>query len=734
MSALKAKPVMPAPLMHRERLRSLLAALLAGMALVSGGQAWGVASFSDIRISYRSSESILADRHGEQIDMLRTDNSARKLPWVALGDVSAALRAALILSEDKRFYQHSGVDWSAAASAALSNIGSSRTRGASTLTMQLAGLIDPELETRSGRTVLQKIDQAATALAIERHWSKDQILEAYLNLVDFRGETVGIGALSSTLFEKLPSGLNARESAIAVALIRSPNAPAERVAQRACAILKEQQQGEMCQGLSEYTVGLLARRGMAPDIAAENIAPHLAHHLLPGHPGATVRSTLDASLQRVANQALRQQMAELQGRNVGDGAVLVLDNATGEVLAYVASSGDYSKSSNVDNILALRQAGSTLKPFLYELAIEKRLMTAASLIEDSPVDLKTQAGLYIPQDYDHSFKGLVSLRTALASSLNVPAVRTIVLVTPNAFQERLKNLGFALKQSGDYYGFSLALGSAEVNLLALTNAYRTLANRGTSSAPRFLLGGADQAARSQVLEAGPSFIIDDILADRSARSTTFGLGNILETRYWSAVKTGTSKDMRDNWCVGFSEHYTVGVWIGNDNGQPMWDVSGVTGAAPIWHSVMDYLHSRDRYQSAERSSAPSGVVQSDVTFKRQIEPERSEFFLAGTETREVQPAQHASAATRMIAAPTDGTVVALDPDIPPNAQRLKIRSATAPGIAIHWRLDGKPLSDQAELDWALWPGHHHLELLDAKRRVIDQINFEVRGATLRRQA
>ncbi len=712
---------------------SVLWPMVLAALLVCDTPAWAVASFNEVKAGYRSSESILVDRHGEPIDMLRTDSSERKLPWVTLEDVSPALRAALILSEDKRFFQHSGIDWSAAASAAIDNLGSGRTRGASTITMQLAGLIDPELQTRSGRTVLQKIDQAASALAIERHWNKNQILEAYLNLVDFRGETVGIGALSSTLFEKLPSGLNARESAIAVALIRSPNAASERVAQRACAILKEQQQGEMCQGLADYTKGLLARRGVAPLLAAQNIAPHLAHHLLPGHAGETLRSTLDASLQRIANQALRQQMAELQGRNVGDGAVLVLDNASGDVLAYVASSGDYSKASNVDNVLAARQAGSTLKPFLYEMAIEKRLMTAASLIEDSPVDLKTQAGLYIPQDYDHSFKGLVSLRTALGSSLNVPAVRTIVLVTPNAFQERLKSLGFNLKQSGDYYGFSLALGSAEVNLLTLTNAYRTLANRGWSTPPRWLLDKTDTAPRRQVLEAGPSFIIDDILADRSARSTTFGLGNILETRYWSGVKTGTSKDMRDNWCIGFSEHYTVGVWVGNDSGQPMWDVSGVTGAAPIWHTVMDYLHARDRFESVERSVAPVGVVQSAVSFKRQIEPERSEYFLVGTETHEVEAAQHASAASRMIAAPTDGTIVALDPDIPPSAQRLKIRSATAPGSAIHWRLDGKPVGDQAEFDWPLWPGHHHLELLDARHRVIDELSFEVRGANLKQK-
>jgi penicillin-binding protein 1C len=323
----------------------------------------------------------------------------------------------------------------------------------------------------------------------------------------------------------------------------------------------------------------------------------------------------------------------------------------------------------------------------------------------------------------------VSLRTALGSSLNVPAVRTVVLVTPNVFHERLKDLGFKLRESGDYYGYSLALGSSEVNLLALTNAYRALANRGQSSRPRFLLSEPPSTARP-VMQPAASFVIDDILSDRNARATTFGLGNVLETRYWSAVKTGTSKDMRDNWCIGFSGRYTVGVWVGNDNGQPMWDVSGVSGAAPIWHIVMDYLHSRDPADHVDHVSPPSGVVENHVAFARRLEPDRDEYFLEGTQTTMVEPALQRTSARRMIAAPADGTIVALDPDIPPGAQRLKIRAVKGRD-AIHWRLDGKALGSTNELDWPLWPGRHHLELLDARSQVIDELHFEVRGASVK---
>ncbi|HEY8974760.1 MAG TPA: penicillin-binding protein 1C, partial [Burkholderiaceae bacterium] len=589
----------------RLRLRATLAALaLAGSASAQAA----IPSFEQVKVGYRSSETVLLDRHGQPVQVVRTDLKARRGGWVPLAQISPALRAAAIASEDQRFPEHAGVDWQAVAGAAIGRTGPGGTRGASTITMQLAGLLDPDLALpKGGRSVGTKIEQAAAALRIERSWSKDQILEAWLNLVPFRGEQVGVAAMSQSLFQKAPSGLDAEESAIAAALLRAPNAAPAVVGQRACGVLKAQGRGDGCvaaQGLAELVLGHPA----TPSIDGEQLAPHFARQLLkPGARSApaTLRTTLDAGAQRRARDALREQLAQLRDRDVEDGAVVVLDNATGDVLAWVGSSGDLSQAAAVDAVVAPRQAGSTLKPFLYEQAIEQRWLTAASVLDDAPTRLHTPSGLYIPQNYDHDFKGPVSVRTALGSSLNVPAVRTAVMVSPDRFARRLVALGLPIRKAGDFYGYSIALGSPEVTLLSLTNAYRALANGGTVSAPR-LQPADDLPATTRVMAAAPSFIVADILADNDARVPTFGLDNALATRYWSAVKTGTSKDMRDNWCVGFSARYTVGVWVGNASGAPMHAVSGVTGAAPVWRTVMDALQRSDLPGAHPARPGPAG--------------------------------------------------------------------------------------------------------------------------------
>jgi penicillin-binding protein 1C len=635
------------------------------------------------------------------------------------------------------------------AAAAWGNLWNTKTRGASTITMQLAGLLDDDLRRRtSPRSIGQKMSQVVVAQQLERNWRKDQILEAYLNLVSFRGELVGIHALSRVLFGKHPSGLSQREAAIAVALIRGPNATPARVAERACRILQEQRKvydGQECKGLEDFTLLALVRTGSNSEVivttSAPQLAPHLARKLL-RTPGQAVRSTLDAGVQRFANDALRRQLAALVERNIEDGAIVVLDNASGDVLAWVGSSGSFSNAANVDGVVALRQAGSTLKPFLYELAIEKKWMTAASILNDSAINLPTASGLYIPQNYDKQFKGLVSVRTALASSLNIPAVRTLVTVTPTTFFERLQGLGFQLRESGDYYGYSLALGSADVSLLALSNAYRALANQGRYSGVRTTL--ADPAVKmTKVMDSGAAFIIGDILSDRSARSRTFGLENALSTRVWSAVKTGTSKDMRDNWAVGYSDRYTVGVWVGNASGLPMWDVSGVTGAAPVWQEVMQYLHTRDQLRQ-QVPQKPASVVEQDIRYADKIEAPRQEYFLAGTEQSLITTASSDDISIA-IRYPTPGMLVALDPDIPPQRQRIRFAADGLPSGDV-WRLDGKLLTapaakagkktsrqpavqdPQLAFDWMPWPGRHVLELLDHKMAVVDQVRFEVRGA------
>ena len=723
-----------------------LSAALAAAAMCASARA-GLPSFEQVKAAWRPSDSVLLDRHGEPVQCLRTDTVTRRLEWVPLADVSPALRTALLLSEDKRFYEHSGVDWPAVGSAAFGNLWHSKTRGASTLTMQLAGLLAPQRAGNgSGRGVSAKLRQAGAALQLERQWRKDQILEAYLNLAPFRGELVGIGAMSATLFAKRPSGLDAQEAAMAAALLRAPNARPEAVARRTCSILRQVQEPHgasmppghaasaqpptACRGVDTLAAQALARKTAARLDGDAQLAPHLARLLLPQDTRPEVKSTLDASLQRFARDTLRRQLAELQGRQVEDGAVLVLDNASGDVLAWVGSSGGgLSQAAEVDGVLARRQPGSTLKPFLYELAIERRWLTAASLLDDSPLGLETVAGLYIPQNYDRRFKGPVSVRTALASSLNVPAVRTLVMVSPEAFHQRLQALGLRLREGGGYYGYSLALGSAEVRLADLANAYRALANGGQAGPLRFTLDRPPQALQP-AMDTGASFIVADVLADREARALTFGLDNALATRQWTAVKTGTSKDMRDNWCIGFSRRYTVGVWVGNASGKPMAEVSGISGAAPVWRAVMDELQRRDGTPAAP-AAPPQGLVRQHLHFTPAVEPPRDEWFIAGTQQAAIVRAAHATLAT-LIAQPIDHTVLALDPDIPPQSQRMAFTPAHTMPAGWRWRLDGRMLGAAARIAWLPWPGAHRLELVDDKGTVREAVRFEVRGAHPRR--
>ena len=741
-----------------------VAALLCMAALVAPAAA--VPSFDEVKRDFRASDVAVLDRHGELLQRVRTDPTVRRGQWIALDDVSPALRTAMVLSEDKRFYEHSGVDWRAASAAAWGNLWNTKTRGASTITMQLAGLLDDDLRRASGgRSFSQKVGQTVAATQLERGWRKDQVLEAYLNTVPFRGEIVGIDALSRTLFRKAPHGLDAREAAVAAALVRAPNARPGIVGQRACEVLRvmEPERGKAdCEAMDMFASAALQKRAFDSN---EGIAPHLARRVLREANGAgaaltpalsqgergkdkgrekdEITTTLRAPLQRFALATLQRHLRELRGRHVEDGALVVLDNANGDVLAWVGSSGVLSQAAEVDGVTAQRQPGSTLKPLLYAEALAERRLTAASLLDDSSAQIATASGLYIPQNYDRQFKGPVSVRTALAASLNVPAVRTLVMVSPEAFARQLRVAGVPLKQSGDYYGYSLALGSAEVSLLALTNGYRTLANGGRFGevkvvplvAPPSLPSPGGGRGNTQAVDAGAAFIVGDILSDANARARTFGLDSILSTRFWTAVKTGTSKDMRDNWAVGWSQRYTVGVWVGNASGAPMWDVSGTSGAAPVWAEVMRFLHASE---PSRPPAPPSGLVRTHVTFGSGtdgglLEAARDEWFLQGTEQADFAldtatgKSQRDAGAAR-ITSPSTGTIIALDPDIPPNRQRVRFESGASDGSGLRWQIDGKAFARGASAQWLPWPGRHAIELVDAAGKLQDEIKLEVRGA------
>jgi len=641
------------------------------------------------------------------------------------------MRHALVLSEDRRFWDHGGVDWQALAASAWGNAWNQKTRGASTLTMQLAGLLDSDLaRPAGGRSVGGKVSQMVRARALEAQWSKTQILEAYLNHVPLRGELVGVAAASQQLFGKHASGLDTLEAAVLSAMVRAPNAPPALLQRRACAVLQQQALG--CEGLGTAIEQALARRpGPA---AGESLAPHLAQQLwraqrpqaqiavqtpaqttlnTNAQPPQALHSTLDATVQRVALAALRRQLAELRGRNAEDGAVLVLDNASGEVLAWVGSAGAGAGAADVDAVQARRQPGSTIKPFVYALALQQKLLTPASLLDDAPLQLASGGALYRPQNYDHRYRGAVTVRTALASSLNVPAVRVANLLGPDALFDSLNRAGLRIDQSAGFHGLALALGSADVTLLDLSNAYRMLAQQGLHSPVRWRSGTA-AGTPQRVLPAAVAWLVADMLADPAARAITFGLDSPLVTRGWAAVKTGTSKDLRDNWCIGFTSRYTVGVWVGNASGAPMHGVSGVSGAAPVWREVVAQLHAQS---PSKPPPPPPGLVAL-----------QGEWYLAGTE-----PAPGARAALAQgtpmprfgIQSPRDGSVVVLDPEIPMASQRLVFE-----GQAGQWFVDGRPVGSGTAVPWLPRPGRHVLERRSAEGS--DRVLFEVRAAPFRR--
>jgi penicillin-binding protein 1C len=672
-------------------------------------------SYDEARTAWRPSEAWLRDRNGRLLQTVRIDMAVRRLEWVPLAAVAPAMRETVIASEDRRFLTHGGVDWRGLAGAAWTALRGRHARGASTLSMQLAGFLAPELGGPGGRSLRDKIRQLRAARAVEARWSKDEILEAYLNLASFRGEVQGIGAASRALFGRAPAALGPDDALLLAALLPAPQADPSAVGRRACRIGRRSDCTMLIAEAEEMT-------GPARRLADDpGLAPHLAHKLLT-RPGETVVSTLDANVQRLAAGALRRQLLGL-GDRARDGAVVVVDNRSGDVLAYVGGvAGGASTAPSVDNADAYRQAGSTLKPFLYGQAIERGFLTASSILDDSPVQLDTASGLYVPKDYDHDFKGPVSVRTALAGSLNVPAVRALLLDGVEDFRDRLWDMGYrGLTQDGDYYGYSLALGSAEVTLLQQAAAYRALGDGGRYI-PLRLRRDDPVAEPRAIADPRASWIVADVMADAAARAGTFGLDSALRLPFWAAAKTGTSKAMRDNWCVGFTDRFTVAVWVGNSEGDSMTRVSGTSGAAPIWREVMLALHAG---RPGARPAPPPGIEPHIVALAATTEPARQDWFLRGTAQDAMAGAPPAARRPRIVS-PLAGTVYALDPDIPLASQRIRLKTVGAVS-GERLQLDARDVGEAEAAPMILpGPGRHMLALVDPGGRVLDRSVFTMR--------
>lgn len=549
---------------------------------------------------------VIRDRHGVVMRELRADDGARAR-WVKLEEMGERAPRAVVAAEDLRFSHHPGVDPLAIARAVGQLVMHRQVvSGASTLTQQLARNL-----VKRPRTVRGKIAEAALAVRIEASLSKREILEQYMNRVAFGPGLRGIEAASRFYFDKPTKDLSLAEAA---ALAGIPRGPALYDPQRGTERVKRRRDRVLDRMLAAgLAAGDDVARARNEPIAIARAgggqgAPHLVRALMAGavdtgvgalrNRTSEITLTIDRALQREVEVLAIEAVRALTPRHASAASIVVIENATGEILAYVGSPDieDAARLGQNDGVLALRQPGSTLKPFVYQLAMERLGFTAATALPDVELTLPTKDGTFRPNNYDGRFHGPVRLREALANSYNVPAVFTADAVGPGRVLARLKDIGIgSLREDADYYGAAIALGDGEVRLLDLTSAYATLARGGVMRPPVALRGALDKegraielprAAERRVLDEAITYVVVDVLADKTARIASFGEGNVLELPFPVAAKTGTSKGFRDNYTVGFTPDVTVGVWVGNFDGSPMEGVSGVTGAGPLFHDAM----------------------------------------------------------------------------------------------------------------------------------------------------
>ena len=661
------------------------------------------------------------DRNGRPLRTMLVDQR-RYARRVQLAEVSPHMVDATLSAEDRHFYRHVGIDPAAIGRAMVFAIQHRHVQsGASTITQQLIKLSGP-----APRTAFRKVWEMWLALRLEMSWSKPRILEEYLNRLDYGNLQIGVGAASHYYFGKPPSDLSPAESAFLAGLPKAPSR-LDPHSDLAAAIARQRWVLQRMR-TNGYIDSETFDRAVAEPVQLlpprhEFEAPHFVdlllqrRHLLPAD-GGRVRTTLDVELTHEAERSLAEQLARITDKNATSGAVVVIDNRSGEVLA-LAGSGDYFRpgAGQINGAWSPRSPGSAIKPFTYELALE-RGANPCSVVADVPSDFATPTGVYSPNNYNHRFYGPVSLRFALGNSLNVAAIRTLQFAGgPEPLHRRLRELGITtLDHSAEYFGLGLTLGNAEVRLLELANAFATLARLGIHQPYRLALDGGHGDLAHRVCDPRACYLVADMLADNSARSASFGLESYLAFDFPVACKTGTSSDYRDNWAIGFTPEFTVAVWIGNPDGSPMRAITGVTGAAPVMHELIQHLHDQRGTSWFMESEGILHCSVQPLTGKRVLaaragtlpekcltEPPLEESSDYDANGHVVLSAEYATwlrssqntlgnlvvcnqrSTELQIIKPAPGTIFFLDPDIPASDQRITLR-AKGPGT-VEWSSD-----------------------------------------------
>jgi penicillin-binding protein 1C len=722
----------------------------------------------------------ILDRDGALLRELPSRRASRSTSLPVEAPVPSVLRDAFISSEDRRFEWHPGVDPLAMVRATARNLTAGRVvSGASTLTQQLARLLVPRRRTLTG-----KAREALWALRLTAHLSREDILRAYLDRVALGHDLVGVEAAAEAYFGRPARTLSVGQAALLAAIARSP------------ARVDPWRDPEGATRAMREVLGRMRRAGrLDADLAAVASAADLdlvlpsrpfgAPHLVVDLAGkletvglgraVEVRTTLDPALQRDVERSVRSELAA--DPRLGQAAVLVVDNASGEVLAYVGSAdfGNDAREGQNDGVRARRQPGSALKPFAYGLALASG-WTAASVLSDVDLEVGTAGGAWLPRNYDRRQHGPVRLRTALANSYNVPAVELTDTLGPERVLEVLRQAGFtSLEDSAEHYGAGLVLGNGDVSLWELARAYRGLARGGVVEPLRLVRAaqapGGDRL--DPVLELVPRrflppdavALLTDLLSDEGARAPAFGLDNALRLPFPVAAKTGTSRAYVDNWTVGFTHERTVAVWVGNFDGRPMQRVSGITGAGPLFSRVMRRamagvrpapLVDRARFErvricplsghrageacpgSYEEVFLP-GTAPAEPCAMHRLSGGRPVLALdaryAGWAERErldVAPSAPSAAETPGFLTPRDGDEFLLETGVPLSSQTIPVRVRGAGQL----RVDGAavPVDALGRTRLALLPGRHRLELVRAgTATALQSVEIQIRGGAVSRR-
>lgn len=599
--------------MKRPWVRRVSAAAIAVGVLLTTLVAVRFFQFDRDCIHHISNSLRIYDNNGELLREIVNGEGSRTR-WQPLAEISPLVVQATLAAEDQRFFEHWGVDPQAVVRAFRDNLKSGRVvSGASTVTMQLARLIQPH-----PRTLLGKLGEMIDAARLETLYSKEQILEHYLNRAFYGAGSIGVEAASHRYFGKPSLHLSLAEAALISGLPKAPSdlnplRDKQRAQKRQRWVLTRMRRS---QKISQEELELaqtepLQLRAKPPQPYAMHFTDYVVE--LDPEPGE-VHTTLDLTVQKQIEQMVGTHVKRLAIGGMTNAAVVVLDNRHCDILAMVGSS-DYweSNTGSVNGALAKRQPGSALKPFTYGLAFEAK-MTPASVVADVETRYGEANGrLFEPKNYSGKFSGPVLAGKALGRSLNVPAIRVANYVGVDKLLDRLHQLGFdSLDQSAEHYGLGLTLGNGEVTLLELAQAYATLARGGRTCQTR-ALKNRPATESQQAFSPQISFLLTSILSDETARIQAFGPNNPLLLGFPVAVKTGTSGNWRDSWAVGYTEQITVAIWAGDFSSRPMHQIAGAIGAGPLFHKVMKYMVHRDRQQAyLSPKPPPRGVYQEEV--------------------------------------------------------------------------------------------------------------------------